>query len=497
MIKDDERRLTSIKAKILTISSPVLSVLRRKIFLRYLLLNFLISSFLFGYPSVFATTFYVRPDGNNRNSGLENAPYPSGRKEINFAPDEIIVKFKKGLAIQPAFLAVDNIAVTGLRSIDDLHKKLNVTSMDKVFKGKPKLLKRRAAIQQSDLPDLSNIYKLKLKPKTDVLKAVSMYKDDPNVEYAEPNYIANIFLSPNDPYYYSSGSWGQSYQDLWGLYKIQAASAWDIKRGEGVVVAVIDTGVDYNHVDIDQNVWINTVEANGTAGVDDDGNGYVDDIRGWDFYNNDKDPTDDFGHGTHVAGTIAAEANNGIGVVGIAYNSGIMALKGLGPSGGYVSDLAEAIAYAADNGADILSNSWGGEGKSQVIEDVVNYAHSLGCVIVAAAGNSKAPISYFSPANIENVIAVSAFDNNDKRASFTNWGSKIEVAAPGVGILSLRAQGTDMYDDSRHIVGQDYYWADGTSMACPHVSAVAALILSNHPTFTNEQVRQVLRVSAE
>ena len=434
--------------------------------------------------------------GSLQNSELPPSFNTFSSNEAKFASDEIIVKYKKGLTVQPA-ISTDQIAVTGISSVDTLHKKLNVTSMNKVFKRRPMVLKRvRAGIQEAGLPDLSNIYKLKIGKNTAISETVEMYRKDPNVEYAEPNYIVNICLLPNDPYYYSSGSWGQSYQDLWGLYKIQAASAWDIKRGENVVVAVIDTGLDYNHPDIDQNVWINTAEANGLPGVDDDGNGYIDDIRGWNFcsdnYNNN--PMDDHGHGTHCSGTIAAEGNNGIGVIGVAYNAKIMALKGLNANGsGYVSDLAEAIIYAANNGADILSNSWGGVGTSQTLEDAVNYAHSRGCVVIAAAGNSNSDASNFTPANIANVITVSAFDNNDVKASFSNYGPKIDVAAPGVDILSLRAQANSHFP----IVGQNYCRASGTSMACPHTAGVAALILSNHPTFTNEQVKQVLRVSAD
>jgi uncharacterized delta-60 repeat protein len=434
----------------------------------------------------------------SKDSGAPSFVDTSGSNQAKFAPDEIIVKFKKTAKVQTT-ISTDQIAVTGLSSIDVLHKKLNVTSMKKIFKGsRPKGMKlKRTALPTEESPDLSNIYKLKIGKEVTVPEAVEMYKQDPNVEYAEPNYIAHICLLPNDPYYYSSGSWGKSYQDLWGLHKIQASSAWDIKRGEDVIVAVIDTGLDYNHSDIDQNVWINTAEI-GLVGVDDDGNGYVDDRWGWDFRNNDNNPIDDHGHGTHCSGTIAAEGNNGIGVVGVAYNARIMALKGIGAEGsGYTSDLAEAITYAADNNADILSLSWGSAGTTRTLEDAINYAHALGCVVVAAAGNDNIDVSYFYPANYVNVITVSAFNYNDIKAWFSNYGSKIDVAAPGVDILSLRAQETDMYGNGIHIVGQNYYRADGTSMACPHVSGVAALILSNHPEFTNEEVRQVLRVSAD
>ena len=338
----------------------------------------------------------------------------------------------------------------------------------------------------------------------------SEYSANEAVEYAEPNYIVKAMLVPNDPYYSSSGSWGQSYDDLWGLKKIQAEKAWDISQGEGVVVAVVDSGIDYTHEDIKDNVWQNSTEIAGN-GIDDDGNGYVDDIKGYDFANSDADPMDDNGHGTHVAGIIAASGNNSKGVIGVAYKAKVMAIKGLDYEGsGYITNLASALVYAADRGADVINNSWGGEGSSLTIEKAVNDAYSKGCVIVAAAGNESANAANYIPASLNNVITVASSTYNDGASDFSNYGTKIDVAAPGGdntddtdskntynNILSLRALNTDMNGEGICIVNANYYRARGTSMAAPHVSGLAALILSQHSDLSNEKVRAIIRSSAD
>lgn len=318
-----------------------------------------------------------------------------------------------------------------------------------------------------------------------------------SVEYAEPNYIYKIFHAPDDPYYYSSGSWGQGYNDLWGIRRVNCEGAWDVVKGLGITVAVIDTGIDYNHEDISVNVWTNEGETPDN-GRDDDNNGYIDDIRGWDFSNNDNDPLDDNGHGTHVAGSIDAVGDNGIGVVGVAYQSRIMAIKGLRNTGeGTTQGLVNSILYAVDNGAKIINCSWGNKGSSSALEDAINYAYSSDCLTIAAAGNFNKNVRYYTPANIDKVIAVAATDYRDRKAAFSNYGMGIDVSAPGVNILSLRADGTDMYGDGSHIVDEKYYWADGTSMACPYVAGAAAMILSNNPNLTPEEVGIILKNSCD
>jgi subtilisin family serine protease len=324
-------------------------------------------------------------------------------------------------------------------------------------------------------------------------EAIDRLSKNPKVIYAERNGIVSLDLQPNDPYYSSSNSWGQNYQDLWGIHKIEPESAWDISTGsKNVVVAVIDTGIDFSHEDLADNIWINQNEIPGNN-IDDDNNGYVDDWRGWDFVNSDNNPTDDYGHGTHCAGILGATGNNNLGIAGVNWQLSIMAVKFLNSSGfGTDAGAAQSIIYAADMGAKVLSNSWGGSGPSQVINEAINYAHQENIVIVAAAGNSNLEITNFSPAHHPLVIAVGATDYQDNKASFSNWGN-IDVVAPGVDILSLRAQNTNM----GNALNSQYTRASGTSMATPYVAGLAALSLAKNPQLTAEQIRQVIRHSAD
>ena len=343
------------------------------------------------------------------------------------------------------------------------------------------------------LPDLGGTYVLDLGTGTRARldQALAALRSDPAVVYAQEDRAFRHTYVPNDPSYSTSGSWGQGYDDLYGLKKIGTTAAWDTARGDGTVVAVVDTGLDFSHPDLGANTWTNAGEIPGN-GIDDDTNGFIDDVRGWDFVGAswltptpDANPSDVHGHGTHVAGTVAAVGDNGLGVVGVAWKARVMAVRGLDDLGqGPESALAAAIVYAADNGADVINASFGGQGESQPLRDAVDYAHGLGAVFVAAAGNSNFDAAYFYPAGVPNAITVSAIDAFDNKAWFSNYGTKIDVAAPGVDILSLQ-KGTG-----------GFVRFQGTSMAAPHVSGVAALILERHPEFTNEQVRQVLRASA-
>lgn len=342
-------------------------------------------------------------------------------------------------------------------------------------------------------PDLSRTYVLELDPGQDLDTVLRRLQADPRVEFAEPNRKFSANSVPNDPFFSSSGTWGQPYDDLWGVKKVNAPAAWDSGTGQGIVVAVVDSGIDYNHPDIGANVWTNAAEIPGN-GVDDDGDGYIDDVHGWNFAHDGNDPLDDHGHGTHVAGTIAAVGNNRIGVIGVAPGAQVMAVKILDTTGSCDESVcAQGIVYAADRGADVINLSWGGDGQSHAIADAVDYAYSLGAVLVAAAGNNGADATGFSPGALWNVITVAATDHSDARASFSNWGSRIDVAAPGVDILSLQAAGTTL----GQTVGEGYTRLDGTSMAAPHVTGLAALLLAAHPDYSNEDVRQALRVSAD
>lgn len=377
--------------------------------------------------------------------------------------------------------------------------------------------------QGASLPSLHQVYVLQISEDLDPEVVAEALQQDPHVEYAHPDYVVQANFAPNDPYYKSSGSWNQKYDDLWALKrdKLNMEAAWNITKGEGIIVAVVDTGVDYNHPDIQANIWSNPGEVPGNQ-LDDDGNGYVDDVRGWDFVTcdvpvldgcsgprpPDNDPMDDGFHGTHVAGTIAAVGNNNLGIIGVAPKAKIMPVKALGiDGGGILSELAAGIVYAASNGADVINNSWGCQFCPQagIIRDAIRTAQGLGAVIVFSAGNSTTDVREFSPQNLhENKpIVVAASDPRDQPTFFSNFGATVDVIAPGggkssreVNILSLRSTACHGCDES-WLEGDAYLRLQGTSMSAPHVSGVAALVISHSPTLKVDQVRQILMASAD
>ncbi|MGQ9573785.1 MAG: S8 family serine peptidase [Thermoguttaceae bacterium] len=297
---------------------------------------------------------------------------------------------------------------------------------------------------------------------------------------------------PNDP----------RMPELWGLENaardadIDAAAAWDFTTGSrSVVVAVVDTGVDYTHPDLAANIWTNPGEIPGN-GIDDDRNGFVDDVHGYNFAYNTANPMDDQGHGTHVSGTIAAVGNNGTGVAGINWSGSVMALKFLDSTGsGYTSDALRAINYATmmrtryGVNVRVMNHSWGGGGTSQALRDAIQASGQAGILNVVAAGNNASdndsrpvyPASYDCP----NIIAVAATDNRDNLASFSNYGAtSVDLAAPGVGILST-------------VPGASYASYSGTSMAAPHASGVAALAWALLPDATVAEVRNAILQGAD
>lgn len=331
----------------------------------------------------------------------------------------------------------------------------------------------------------------------------------PGVEYVEVNYCRDKQEVPNDPYFHSSGSWGQAYSDQWAIKHVGFTggkdSAWNIEDGttNPIVVAVIDTGLDWNHKDINwDNIWTNENEIPDN-GIDDDDNGYVDDKVGWNFIGNNSKPWDEDGHGTFVAGVIAAATNNEVGIAGINRGAKIMVLKALNAFGHTrASFLSEAIFYAANNGARVINISVGGKHLTRSEQEAIYYAHDLGAVVIAAAGNEAVDTVDYSPAGLRDVITVTTTDNEDKRASFSNWGQGIDIAAPGMDVLSLRARRTDLmlgipgvpYTPRLAYVGKDtrYYRASGSSFSAPIVAATASLILAKDPTLTNTEVERML-----
>ncbi|MBQ4479809.1 MAG: S8 family serine peptidase, partial [Victivallales bacterium] len=312
--------------------------------------------------------------------------------------------------------------------------------------------------------DLTGSYLVQLPKGTDMATAIRKIRTlnrDGELLYCEPNYKLEVSKTPNDP----------NFSALWGMEKIGAPEAWDsLTDAPEVVVAVIDTGVDYNHPDLAANMWVNEAEKNGEPGVDDDGNGFVDDIYGYDFVAGDADPMDGHHHGTHCAGTIGAVGDNGIGVAGVCWKVKIMALRAFDEQGfGSTAGEVNCIDYSIKMGAQISSNSWGGPVYSDVLFDAVSRAQDAGQLFIAAAGNetndNDAQPNYPCGFDLDNIIAVAATDSNDALADFSNYGATtVDVAAPGVGILST-------------VPNSSYDSLDGTSMATPHVSGMAALLL--------------------
>ena len=304
----------------------------------------------------------------------------------------------------------------------------------------------------------SNIY-AKIDDRSTLSDRINGLMEDDRVLYAEPNYIYRATYIPNDPYY--NNNWpGYGWGKQWGPQKIGSPAAWDITTGTlSSIVAVIDTGVDYTHPEL---------------------NGRV--INGWDFSNNDNDSIDDNGHGSHVAGIIAAGGDNNIGIAGTSWNSKILAIKSLDSSGtGSLFDVASSIIYAADNGADIINLSLAGPSYSQTLQDAVDYAHNKGTVVVAAAGNNGSSLMRY-PAGLNNVVGVGATDRSDIWAHFSNYNSSVDISAPGVDISSLWSTP----------LGYTYALMSGTSMATPFVSGVASLINSVRPEWSPDQVERRL-----
>jgi subtilisin family serine protease len=335
------------------------------------------------------------------------------------------------------------------------------------------------------------VYSVTVSPGSDTARTIAALKAMKSVVYAEPDYRVQILKTPNDP----------SYPALWGMNNtggdgaktdadIDAPEAWDISVGTGkTLVAVIDTGVDYRHPDLARNMWRNPGEV-ARNGKDDDNNGVVDDVFGADFADQDGDPMDENGHGTHVAGTIGAIGGNGIGVAGVNWNARIMAVRFLDANGsGYLSDAIQALDYAVRMGATLSNNSWGGGKYSQALKDAISKAGAAGHLFVAAAGNNagdndRAP-SYPASYDNLNILSVASTTKTDGLSGFSNYGkTSVDIAAPGSGILST-------------LPGGRYGVFSGTSMATPHVTGALSLIMDARPGMSGVDAMKQLMTAAD
>ena len=343
-------------------------------------------------------------------------------------------------------------------------------------------MRARADVQRDATLPVRGVELVDPAPGVSVGAAVADLQHMDGVVYAEPDRLVRQTAMPNDPLL--------SYE--WDMTAIRAPEAWDVTTGSAQVpVAVVDTGIDATHPDLASNVWTNPGESGGgreTNGLDDDGNGRIDDVHGWDFVDQDAQPQDGNGHGTHVSGTIAARGNDASGVAGLNWSSAIMPLRVLGDDGsGFVSDAITAYAYAARNGARVVNASLGGPSFSRAEHDALAAAPNT--LFVVAAGNdgtdNDTTAEYPCDYDLANVVCVAASGHDDALASFSNYGpANVDLAAPGVDIASTWPGGR-------------YALLDGTSMATPHVAGAAALLLAHDGTLTAAGLRAALLSSAE
>jgi len=360
------------------------------------------------------------------------------------------------------------------------NRKVSVVADEIVVKFRPEIKEERIKeiikVEVKKKHRIKNIYRLKVPLGRTINEMVEEYKQRPEVEFAEPNYIRKAFT--NDTFF----------NQQWGIEKIKAPEAWNTEKGkESIVIAILDTGVDYDHEDLAGNMW-------------DDGGGNC----GKDFVNGDDNPDDDHSgsHGTHCAGIAAAVTDNGTGIAGVSWKSKIMAVKVLDAVGiGLSPDVADGIEYAADNGADIISMSFGTVDypppSSDREREAIDYAYNKGCLLVAASGNDNQPYVAY-PGAYDNVIAVGATDAGDKRCDPVDWGlglgsnygTELDVVAPGDNILSTVRMGMGSG-------GSNYDSMDGTSMATPFVSGLAALILSQLGGLAPSDVRRIIERTAQ
>lgn len=328
-------------------------------------------------------------------------------------------------------------------------------------------------------------------PGISTAEALARVKEDPAVEFAEPNYVVTADVIPNDP---SFGQlWALKNTGQGGAYAgddIDATLAWDIYRGDPTLkVGIIDTGIDYTHPDLAANIWTNPGEIPGN-GIDDEGNGYVDDVHGYDVVNGDGDPMDDHFHGTHVAGTVAAVADNGVGITGVLWHCQLVAIKFMDATGyGSEAGAIAAIEYSLAVGLRVTNNSWGNMPGGQLLLDAINAADAAGQLFVLAAGNNSWNIDMvpvYPPAFMTpNMITVAATDGRDLRASYSNFGAvTVQLGAPGSAIYSCKPAGL-------------YQSLNGTSMAAPHVTGVAALAMGRFPHASARRIRQLILDSVE
>lgn len=400
--------------------------------------------------------------------------------------NRLIVKFKSSIGVE--------------YSIPKSDKKFNHEKLDHINK-KNKV----QSIILSGNKKKKDTYILNFDSNQDIDHLIKQYNNSNLFEYVEPDFIgvgggkkSALQDTPNDTYFsrqfglYNDGTFSQS--PATNDADIDMELGWDIEQGdESIIVAILDSGIKLEHPEFNGRLWINSNET--INGIDDDNNGYIDDINGWDFANNDNNPTDDHGHGTNVTGIIGANSNNNRGYSGVDHNCKLMIGKILDQNNsGYYSWWTDAIYYAVDNGAKIINMSVGGSGYSSSMKDAIDYAYNNGVTVVACMMNENNNTTFY-PAGYQNTIAVGSTNPNDERStpffwsptSGSNYGNHIDVVAPGNYIYGLDYQSNTNYNS---------YWG-GTSQAAPLVAGISSLLLAQDPNRTPDDIRSILRNTAE
>jgi subtilisin family serine protease len=431
-------------------------------------------------------------------------------------PAQVVVKLKSNIE-DNSHLNKSVPIQTALAELETVDGKYGVTDLRALF----------IPPTEGHLPSgLRNIFIIEVPAGVDMNELAAEYNRLDNVEYAHPDYMAELYETPNDPLYSHQWALHNTGQGFYHVHRYEGYfndvlttdygfTDADIDAHEvfanppdktcTVIVAIIDTGVDIDHPDLIEKIWHNPGEIPDNE-LDDDHNGFIDDYYGWDFTGDntyipplmDNDPTDEYGHGTHCAGIVVAAADNNLGVAGIIDDCRIMPIKFYPVM--LSSYAARAIIYAADNGADVISMSFGYPWPVQILEDALDYARMKGVVLCAAAGNDEAEYLNY-PAGYQQVITVGATDSRDEVTHFSTYGNHLDLCAPGQSILSLRGDLTDMYEaynePNVHIIDEIYYLASGTSMACPHVAGVAAYLRAVSPGLSPARVQEILQITSD
>jgi len=396
---------------------------------------------------------------------------PKGITAKDYLPNTLIIKFKYGTS-------------QGV-SVQSTEKQLNLSGislsvMEPIFKAETKEVE---LLENKSNFHFENYYRAKYVGDTPIETVINALLQNENIAYVEPSYVYSTFYTPNDA----------AYSSQFYLPQVKAPEAWDVlKNSSDVIIGIVDTGSETTHQDLSDNIYLNTADP--INGIDDDGDGYIDNYYGWDLcgasdanITPDNDPnvkSTAAEHGVHVSGIASAVSDNGIGIASVAYNAKLLIVKaGADNTPTSIQMGYEGIKYAADKGAHIINCSWGGVGGGQFGQDMVNYAIGKGCLLVAAAGNSANDIPIY-PAAFDGVLAVANLNSDDTKGSASNYGTYVDISAPGQGIYST-------------VYGNSYGYKSGTSMAAPLVSSAAALLKAKYPSYIGVQIGELLRATAD